>query len=280
MTLELQLSDLEFRLLQDLVHERFGISFPDHKRSFLRRQLETRLLGLGLGSFGEYYQALRFGDPDGSEGRRLISLLTNNETYFFRESAQLDALRDHLLPEIKERRAASGERRLRVVSAGCSSGEEVYSAAIAIYETGEFFWSWDVQVLGIDVDSAVLDVARRGQYAERSLRMTSPEQRDRYFASVDDRWAVKNGVNRLVRFQWGNLVDPELWRSLGEVDVILCRNVLIYFSEASMRRVLRSFHSVLAPGGYLLLGHSESVSCWESGFEPVRLAQAIVYRKG
>ena len=147
-----ELSEEEFRLLRDLIHERFGLYFEDDQRASLRSRLLGRLASLDLVTFEDYYQYLRFGPQPPEELQRMVSHLTNNETYFFREVPQLQVFAEHVLRRLKERKAADGERALRVLSAGCSSGEEAHTLAMIVYDSGQFFWNWDVQITGMDVD--------------------------------------------------------------------------------------------------------------------------------
>jgi chemotaxis protein methyltransferase CheR len=274
------LSEEEFRLLRDLIHERFGLYFDDNQRSSLRSRLTGRLATLDLASFEDYYHYLRFGPERAEELERMVTHLTNNETYFYREMPQLQVYAETVLRALKEAKASTGERSLRVLSAGCSTGEEAYTLAMMIYDSGQFFWSWDVQVVGMDVDSVALDKARRAVYHHNSFRGVSPAVKERHFVTTPAGAAqVKDAIRRLVSFRSGNIVDPASYAGLPPLDVIFCRNVLIYFSEAMILRVVRLFREALAPGGYVFLGHAESLSRITDMFTPIRFQGAMVYRK-
>jgi chemotaxis protein methyltransferase CheR len=274
------LSEEEFRLLRDLIHERFGLFFEDNQRGSLRSRLTGRLATLDLETFEDYYHYLRFGPERAEELQRMVTHLTNNETYFYREMPQLQVFAETVLRAVKEGKAASGERTLRVLSAGCSTGEEAYTLAMMIYDSGQFFWSWNVLVIGMDVDSVALEKARRAVYHHNSFRGVSPAVKERHFVPAPGGAAqVKDSIRRLVAFRPGNLVDPASYAGLSSLDVIFCRNVLIYFSEAMILKVVRLFHEVLAPGGYLFLGHAESLSRITDMFTPIRFQGAMVYRK-
>ena len=273
------MSEEEFRLLRDFIHERFGLFFEDGQRASLRARLAGRLQSLDLQSFEDYYQYLRFGPQRQEELSHMVSHLTNNETYFFREQAQLQVFSEHVLRAIKDKKARSGERTLRLLSAGCSTGEEVHTIAMIVYDSGQFFWNWDVQVTGLDVDEAALDKARRGLYHQNSFRAMSAAQLERHFTRQGAAAQVKDGVRRLVSFRQGNLLDPASFAGLSPLDVIFCRNVLIYFSDAAILRAVRQFHELLAPGGYLFLGHAESLSRVTDIFTPIRFQGAMVYQK-
>lgn len=276
---DLPLSELEFRLLRDLIHDRFGILLPDHKERFLRMKLTPRVLGLGLRTFLEYFNLVEDEPVDGPEGRHLITAISNNETYLMRELAQLHALRDQILPELGTAKREQGQRELRIVSAGCSTGEEVYSLAILMFETGRFFWDWDVRILGLDIDAAAIATARKGVYKERSFRMAEESLRDQFFVKNGCGYRAKPSISRFVEFHQGNITQEETWRRTPRADVLLCRNVLIYFSDDKMRLALDFFYECLRPGGYLLLGHSESLMGIPSRFEPVRVPGSIAYRR-
>jgi chemotaxis protein methyltransferase CheR len=274
------LSEEEFRLLRDLIHERFGLFFEDNQRASLRSRLTGRLATLDLDSFEDYYHYLRFGPERAEELQRMVTHLTNNETYFYREMPQLQVFAETILRAVKEAKTASGERTLRVLSAGCSTGEEAYTLAMMIYDSGQFFWSWDVQVLGMDVDSVALEKARRAVYHHNSFRGVSPAVKERHFVPAPAGAAqVKDSIRRLVAFRAGNIIEAASYSGLPALDVIFCRNVLIYFSEAMILKVVRLFYDALAPGGYVFLGHAESLSRITDMFTPIRFQGAMVYRK-
>ena len=274
-----ELSEEEFRLLRDFIHEQFGLYYDDGQRSSLRARLAGRLSLLGLLSFEDYYRYLRFAPGRAEELQRMVSHLTNNETYFFREMPQLQVLADTVLRRLKEGKAETGERTLRILSAGCSTGEEALTLAMIVYESAQFFWNWDVKVFGMDVDPEALEKARRGTYHQNSLRGVGPEKLERHFLRDGKEVKVKDSIRRLVTFRPGNLLEAESYEGLYPLDVIFCRNVLIYFSDASIRRVAGIFHEALGPAGYLFLGHAESLARITDTFTPIRFQGAMLYQK-
>jgi chemotaxis protein methyltransferase CheR len=274
-----ELSEEEFRLLRDYVHEHFGLFFDESQRASFRGRLAPRLALLGLMSFEDYYHHLRFAPDRAAEQQKMVSHLTNNETYFFREQPQLDVFAGSVLRSLKERRAKAGERCLRIVSAGCSTGEEALTLAMIVFDSGQFFWGWDARVTGIDVDEAALEKARRGVYHTNSLRAATPRELERHFLRDGAAVRVKESIRKLVSFRGGNLLDLASWEGLPPLDAVFCRNVLIYFSDETIQRAVRLFHDVLAPGGYLFLGHAESLARVASSFLPIRFQGAIVYQK-
>ena len=274
-----ELSEEEFRLLRDLIHEQFGLYFDDNQRGSLRSRLAGRLASLGLASFEEYYHYLRFGPQHAEERQRMATHLTNNETYFFREMPQLQVFADAVLKAMKDRKAARGERRIELLSAGCSSGEEAYTLAMILYDSGLFFWNWDVQVTGMDVDLAALEKARRAVYHPNSFRSIPPPMLEKHFVKEPGGARVKDAIRKMVRFRQGNIVDASSYEGLPPMDAIFCRNVLIYFSDAMTLKVVKLFHSAMAPGGYLFLGHAESLSRITDLFTPIRFQGAMAYQK-
>jgi len=274
-----ELSEEEFRLLRDFIHEQFGLFFDDSQRGSLRSRLAGRLASLGLASFEDYYHYLRFGPQRAEERDRMATHLTNNETYFYREMPQLQVFADAVLKGLKERKTTRDDRRLHVLSAGSSSGEEAYTLAMIIYDSGLFFWNWDVQVTGMDVDSVALEKARRGVYHPNSFRSIRPLIVEKHFVKEPGGARVKDAVRKTVRFRQGNIVEPSSYEGLAPLDVVFCRNVLIYFSDTMILRVVKLFHEALAPGGYLFLGHAESLSRITDLFTPIRFQGAMVYQK-
>jgi chemotaxis protein methyltransferase CheR len=274
-----ELSEEEFRLLRDFIHERFGLFFNDTQRASLRTRLAGRLATLDLMSFEDYYHYLRFGPQRNEELQRMISHLTNNETYFFREQPQLQVFSEHVLRTIKERKSRNGERKLRVLSAGCSTGEEPHTLAMMVYDSGQFFWNWEVEVVGLDVDHVALEKARKATYFHNSFRSLPPELQEKHFLKQGMGATVKDNIRKLVHFRQGNLLDPASYEGLKPTDVIFCRNVLIYFSDNTILRVIRQFNEILGPGGYLFLGHAESLSRITDLLTPVRFQGAMVYQK-
>ena len=274
-----ELSEEEFRLLRDFVHERFGLYFDDTQRASLRGRLAGRLQSLDLLSYEDYYHYLRFSPQRAEELDRMVSHLTNNETYFFREGAQLGVLADHVLKDLKERKTRSGARSLRLLSAGCSTGEEAHTLAMLVYDSGQFFWNWDVSIYGLDIDSEALAKARKAAYHHNSFRGLSPALLEKHFSRQASGAQVKEPLRRMVQLRHGNILDPASYEELKPLDVILCRNVLIYFSDTSILRAVRLFHAALEPGGYLLLGHAESLSRITDQFGAIRFPGAMIYQK-
>jgi chemotaxis protein methyltransferase CheR len=270
------MTEEEFRLLRELVYEHCGLTFADDGRRLLERRLAPRLEQHGLGGFGAYYRFLRHDPGRRAELETAVESLTTHETYFYREPLQLRAFAEELLPALAARNAA--RRRLRVWSAGCSTGEEAYTIAILLLRSG-LFEGWDLDVFGTDIARRVLAVARGGSYGPRAFRTPEADLLRPWFRARDGQQEVREPVRRLVSFGQVNLLDPAMLSLVGTMDVVFCRNVMIYFDLAARRRVVSAFRSRLREGGYLLLGHSESLLNVTADFELVHLRHDLVYRK-
>lgn len=272
-----RLHDEEFRLIRDLINGFCGILFSDDARYIVERRLRERLSALGLTDFEQYYHHLRYHPDAQTELEHAADLLTTNETYFFREDYQLRAFSREVLPELKKRAEARGTRRLALWSAGCSTGEEVYTLAILVVDSG-LFEGWDVRIFGNDISRRVLQKARTATYTESSFRATPPEY-DRYFLNVPTGRQVHPRIRAMCHFGHLNLLAHGRTAIVGRVDAVFCRNVLIYFDPQSRRRVIDTFYQRLVPGGYLLLGHSESLLNASTAFELIHLSSDLVYRR-
>lgn len=267
----------DFRLLRDLVNKHSGIYFEDAQIYVFERRLKDRLRALQLSDFSQYYSYLRWGAAAAQEIEDAVDALVTNETYFFREEYQLRAFVRDVLPDLKARAEVQGRRRLMLWSAGCSTGEEVYTVAILLLKSG-LFEGWDLRVSGNDVSRRVLAVARRAVYPAHSFRAMPPEYAEYFVADPEGR-RVHPKVRALCQFAQINLLDRDRASFLGRVDAIFCRNVLIYFDTESRKRVIETFYERLQPGGYLMLGHSESLLSLSTAFELAHLSSDMVYRR-
>lgn len=266
----------EFRLLRDLINEQAGLHFDEGSAYLFDRRLGERAAALDLSGFDEYYKYLRFNVRGRAELDEAIEILTTNETYFMRQEYQLKAFRDEVLPVLAK--ANAEKRKLVIWSAGCSTGEEAYSLAAIVHQSGAFI-DWDVRVIGSDISKQCLATARRGVYRGASFRATSDEFRASYFVEREDGMHVADWVRKYVYFGHLNLLDGLKASTLGRVDVVFCRNVLIYFDPGSRKRVIDNLYDRLVPGGFLLLGHSESLLNLSTAFELVHLSSDLVYRR-
>jgi chemotaxis protein methyltransferase CheR len=266
------ISTEDFRLLRDIIRERFGMYYDDQKQFLLLSRLQTRLVKRSMTNYADYVNFLRFGADRETEYRELASVLTNNETYFFRERAQVKALCGNLLGELQ-----SASPKVRVWSAACSSGEEPYSLAMSLLETGRIAES-NISIKATDISPRVLELCERGFYRALSFRATEPAMVQKYFTVSGDGFVIAERVKRLVQFSQLNLMDDRKVSGFGPFDAIFCRNVLIYFDKPTQKRVVESFARALRPGGYLFLGHAESLFALTDVYEPIVQPESIVYR--
>ena len=270
------MSEEDLALLNELLSSELGLVFAEAKREILESRLRPRLAALRLRSFRDYYLHLLYANGEGvAERRALARAVTNNETFFFRESYQFDALFEHAIADVKDHSARSGV--IRMISAGCSSGEEPYTLNIHARENAFRTFGWSVDAF--DLSDVRVDAARQASYAQSSLRAATPEQMQRYFHTTDGGYTLKPMYRNGVRIRVGNVLDPSSYGMAGMTDVIFCRNVLIYFSEPALRRAVSNFAEALRLGGLLFLGHSESIIGLCPEFEPARLGNCIAYRR-
>jgi chemotaxis protein methyltransferase CheR len=276
----LQLTEREHRLFSEWLGEEFGLHFGPEKRDILRSRLEPRRAELGLETFEQLYFHLKFHPSRSEEWDRLIPHLTNNESYFYRERGQLDVLESEVFAAVRERLAAAGRSEIRILSAACASGEEPYSLAMLAHDSGLFPAPWKVRVTGVDLDPQALERARAGCYTENAFRRVDPNIRERHF-TVDEkgRWVISDLIRSMVDFRRANLVDERWAEPFPRQDIVFCRNVLIYFGEDSMRRAVEGLYRALLPGGYLFLGHAETLSRVPTRLEAQRRPGAIFYRR-
>ncbi len=265
----------EFRLLRDLFLERAGLDFDESSTFAFERRLGERVVELGLDSFHDYYKHLRFDVNAELELELALERITTAETYFFRQDYQLRAFQDEVLPELYKRNLS--QRRLVLWSAGCSTGEEVYTLAILTKESG-LFDDWAVRVIGSDLSRERVASARRGVFREASFR-TAEWLKGRYFKEVRGGWQVDDQIKAMCHFGQLNLTEPGAMVGVGRIDVVFCRNVLIYFGRNARAKVIDNLYQRLKPGGYLFLGHSESLLNVTTAFELVHLTEDLVYRK-
>ena len=257
--------------------EEFGFRWAPERREILRTRLEPRRAALGVESFEQLLFHLRFHPEREAERERLIPHLTNNESYFCRERGTLDVIRDEVLPALAQEVGRTGT--VRVLSAACSTGEEPYTLAILARDSG-LFGPLGVRVTGIDVDGEALARAGAAVYGEHAFRGTDEAWRRRFFeAKGDDIWEVRPEVRGLVTFQRANLVRSGWWDELPPQHLILCRNVMIYFDQDGVRRVAEALYHALAPGGYLFLGHAESLRHVPVPFRLERRPGSLFYRR-
>jgi chemotaxis protein methyltransferase CheR len=253
---EFELTDSEFKRLRDLVHARTGIALSEAKRELVYGRLARRLRKLKLASFAEYCELVESGES--AELQELTNAITTNLTSFFRENYHFEQLAAEALPQVESKRSAT--RRMRLWSAGCSTGEEPYSLAMVMREALAHLPGWDIKLLATDIDSKVVATAAEGEYAHERFKDVPADRVRNWFRTVPGRpgfCAASDELKALVTFKQLNLLDP--WPMKGPFDIIFCRNVVIYFDKATQRGLFDRMADLQEPGGWLFIGHSENL---------------------
>ncbi|MFH1539495.1 MAG: CheR family methyltransferase [bacterium] len=260
---------------RDVVFETSGLWFSDEKLPILSNRLQQRMKACGISDPLKYMDMLSSPD-DRAELANLINLVTTNETYFYRCEAQMNRFCHDVLGEIVKTKTAKNERKLRIWSAGCSTGEEPYTISICINENLPFHRIWDIYVYATDISTQVLANAFEARYKGRSVAQLPMELLKKYFDEKEGYYLVKDSVKRYVDFEYMNLLDAVYEK---DFDVIFCRNVLIYFRDETKADILKKFHDSLVEGGYLFLGPSEMVRGLVDGFRMKVFKDAVVFQK-
>ena len=260
----------------EFLYRRTGISFTEGKRYFIDRRLDDRIAATGSPSFKAYFSLLR-ADAD-HEIEHLINSFTVNETYFYREDHQLRCMTSSLLESIAGHKPPGST--VRIWSIPCSTGEESYSIALWLMENWPQVDTYNVEIVGSDIDTRALTAAAEGIYGDRSLMRLSPDVVGRYFTKIaDGNHQIDGGLRGSIEFTRANLIDRQDMAQYRNFDLIFCRNVLIYFDDASRRQAAENLYDCLRPGGYICLGHSESMSRISALFRVCRFPDAIVYQR-
>lgn len=269
------LADGPFALLRDLILERTGMLYDTPKRGLLADKLSELVASNGLTSFLDYYYLLRYDENSAAHWDALMNRLSVPETYFWRQSEQIEALADIVAPR---HFAANPQRPLRIWSAACCSGEEPFSLAIALAEAG-FLGNRPIEIRGTDASSAMIARAEAGLYGHRSFRQLSLELKEKYFEPAGDRWRPIGRIRNAVSFGIANLARPDHIAPYASADVIYCRNVFIYFSDDVIRRVISSFAQHMQPDGCIFLGAAESLTRLGVELELTEIGKAFAYVK-
>jgi len=270
------ISEDDFLKFQEYFYRKTGIQFDNAKRYFVDKRLIERIEATGSQSFRSYFTMLRF-QASGEELQRLTNLMTVNETYFFREEYQFECLVKSLLPELTARRDKG--RPIRIWSIPSSSGEEAYSIAIYLLEFWKGLAEWDIEIISSDIDTKILGAARQGVYSARSIQNLPARVLTKYFKRTSEGYQICMDLREAVEFTRVNLTEPGDTRSYRDFDIVFCRNLLIYFDELSRKTAAETFYDAMRPGGFLCLGHSESMSRISSIYKIRKFPEAIVYQK-
>lgn len=268
-----RLTEPELDQIRTLIEHRSAILLDSSRERFFSTRLREYLEEKGLASGTDLLAHVR---GSSIEYEALLERLLTQETSFFRYPAVFEALEKRILPEVQERKFWENPRTLRIWSAGCSTGEEPYSVAITVAEALKFAEAWEIEILATDISRRALRHAERGLYSKRSLQNISLGQLENHFTDTKHGFQVKPRIRRMISFAQMNLVESVY---VGKIDCIFCMNVLMYFSEERRLGILRRFYDALEPGGYFLLGHSETLTNVPIKFEPMVLGDCRIYRK-
>lgn len=268
------LSEQTFELFRRLIYEETSIYMRKCKKVLVSNRLRKRLLGLKLNTYEDYYHYLTESEHRETELPHFIDAVSTNETYFFREINHFEVLQQIILPQLFRQKT-----KLRVWSAGCSSGEEAYTVKIVIEECSEVPGSGKVEILATDISTNMVETAMKGEYKERALRLVPPGIRKRYFVPVGEEvYRVTGKLREGIQFRIHNLIKDEPPES--GFDIICCRNVMIYFDRETQKRLIDGvFAAAIRPEGYLLIGHSESLSGKSEKFKYIKGLKASIYQR-
>ncbi len=271
-------SQENFDKLSEYIYRKSGI-YLEHTKHYdkLRRHVDKRASDEGYENFRKYFYCLRFEDNEGGEFEELINAVTVNETYFYRENHQFEILINELLPMIDQFKRKS--EPIRILCAPCSTGEEPYSVALHLLEDDGIVNERDFEIVGIDIDSNVIDKGKKGLYSDRSLHALSPAMKKKYFNKKMGFNELDEDIRDAITLQRANVFDKKEMRELGKFDVIFSRNMLIYFDDASKKEVAMTFYNMLNPQGFVLLGHAEYMNRIVSVFKPIQFNKHIIYQK-
>ena len=270
------ISEDDFLKFQEYFYRKTGIQFEHSKRYFVDKRLIERIEATGTDSFRSYFAMLRF-QASGIELQALVNSMTINETYFFREEYQFHCLVNSILPEIVANKKNNEPIRIWVIPS--SSGEEPYSIAMCLLERWLGIHKWDVEIISSDIDTKILAQARSGLYSERSVKHVPRAYMQKYFQQTPQGYQLNDDLRSAVEFTRINLMEASEVRPYRNFDVIFCRNLLIYFDDVSRKQAAETFYDALRPGGFICLGHSESMSRISALYKIRKFPEAIVYQK-
>lgn len=269
-----RLTDEEFKIFAALIYEESGIFLKESKITLLSNRLRKRLKALGFAEYSDYYAYIINLTDKSKEIEELLDVVSTNETYFYRNERQFDALKDHCIPDIARNKR---QKFLRIWSAGCSTGEEPYTIAICIFEAGLHVMGWDISIIATDIAPSVLEFARIGRYSGRRIEKVPPHILKKYFTQIPDNpevYEVKDELKKMVSFSQLNLFKNKYPEN---IDIIFCRNVMIYFDRIKQRELIAHFYKVLNTWGYLFIGHSETLHALSDNFQYVKIMDSPVY---
>lgn len=271
-----ELLDEVFHLFKDIVYKNSGVVIDEDGKYFVQNRLQHSIRRRKLDNFRDYYYFLKYDQNRGDELANVIDLLTIHETYFFREERQLKAFSEEVIPELIKQK--NGNKTIRIWSAGCSTGEEPYTLSMIINEIEELR-DWNIEIIGTDISPRVLHSARRGIYQGSAFRTTDSRLISKYFVKSPEGYRVVDEIRKNVIFLHLNLLDANKLALINPMDMVFCRNVIIYFDSLARKKVIDTFHRKLNSEGYLFLGHSESLMNITTSFALRHFTYDMLYQK-
>lgn len=272
------LAETTFSQFQQLLVERAGLLFTRDRAYLLEDRLRERISASGLHSYEEYLNLLLFHPDAKTELGKLLDILTVGETSFFRNEPQFEVLQNFVIPKLAEKKRSGGRPSIRIWSAGCSTGEEPYTLAMVLHEASQAAGGWDISIVATDINHVSLARAAQGVYGERAVRNVPEPFMEKYFEKSGGKFTVKSHIRQLVSFERHNLAqDPAPERARG-ADIIMCRNVTIYFDQETIRRVIARFAETLAPQGFLFIGHAETLWGISNSFHTLEFPHTFIYQ--
>jgi chemotaxis protein methyltransferase CheR len=265
-----------FKLLREFIYEQTGITFQENQKYLLESRLAPRLKEHKLTTYAEYLNYLRFDTYRDRELVSLYGLITTNETYFYRDQPQLDAFLKTIIPAVMDVNKTS--RQLRIWSAACSSGDEPYTLALMLSDYAPLV-NWNIEILATDISEPILKLAQAGVYTGHALRHVPPHLKSRHFNAQGEHFAISQTIKSRVKFMNLNLYDRPRLKLVRGIDVIFCRNCLIYFDDKAKDQIVTDLAGALKPNGYLVIGFSESLSKMSNLFQAQHIGRSVVYQK-
>lgn len=276
-TTSIPIKDEIFKQLRDFIYEKTGIYVPDNKKYFLENRLSKILKEKNFRSFEDYLYFLKYSATK-QDIARLFDAITTNETFFFREPQQFEVFSNNLLSQIIKENSQTGRKEIKIWSAACSTGEEPYTIAMILLEKTELV-GIRKEIIASDISESVLNSAKRGIYGAYSTRNVPPHYLAKYFKDSGGLYILSDTVKSMVKFMNINLIDEKEVRQLRGIDVVFCRNVLIYFDDKAKKKAVSLIYDVLRPKGYLFVGTSESLHNVTRAFRPFVINKVVVYQK-
>jgi chemotaxis protein methyltransferase CheR len=274
------MSPKTFEMWRKYIYDNCGIYFQDNKKYLLESRLQKRITYLGLTTFEEYFSFVNDSIKGNQEKKYLYEAITINETFFFRNQPQFDAIINNILPDLIQRKRILGQRKIKIWSAASSSGEEAYTIAIILKDIIKpKYPEFEFEIVGTDINSAVVETAKKGLYKEYSIRQTPPYYLKKYFTRIENSFQLNPDIVNAVTFKNMNLYDEFAMRSMFGFDLIMCANVLIYFDFESKVKVVSKLYDAMNTGGYLFIGYSETLHGISKAFKLISFPKTIGYKK-